>query len=112
MNVKVTLSIPCQNYYEETEIYDIKDRNCFSYTDKQGTQCELCVYEEGICLFRHTNEYLAELHLLDSQYAKITSAEGIVKIDVKVLDFRINSDILIMTYLIDDEERIIQIKYF
>ena len=63
-------------------------------------------------MFRQTNDYLIELHLLDKQYAKITSAEGIIKFDIKVLDFKINSDILIMIYLIEDEERIIEIEYY
>lgn len=112
MNARVSLRNLSQDYYEETEVNDIEDRNCFNYTDRQGIQCEICVYEQGLCLFRHTNEYLIELHLLDKQYAKITSAEGIVRFDVKVLDFRSNSDILIMHYLIDDEERIIEIKYY
>ena len=112
MNAQVTLKIPCQDYIEETTVLNITDRCCFAYTDKQGTQCEMCVYDNGLCLFRQTNEYLMELHLLDNQYAKITTPEGIVKFDVKVLDFKINSDILIMIYLIDGEERIIEIKYY
>ena len=112
MNALVTLKIPGKDYYEETVVSDIEDRSCFSYTDSQGVQCEICVYDEGICMFRQTNDYLIELHLLDNQYAKITSAEGIIKIDIKVLDFSINSDILIMIYLIEDEERIIEIKYY
>ena len=112
MNVSVTLKIPSKDYIEETTVFDIADRCCFSYMDEQGTQCEMCVYDNGICLFRQTNEYLMELHLLDNQYAKITTPEGIVKFDVKVLDFKINSDILIMIYLIEDEERIIEIKYY
>ena len=112
MNALVTLKIPGKDYYEETVVSDIEDRSCFSYTDSQGVQCEICVYDEGICMFRQTNDYLIELHLLDNQYTKITSAEGIIKIDIKVLDFSINSDILIMIYLIEDEERIIEIKYY
>lgn len=112
MNALVTLKIPSQDYCEETAVCDITDRSCFSYIDKEGVQCEICVYDEGICMFRQTNDYLIELHLLDKQYAKITSAEGIIKFDIKVLDFKINSDILIMIYLIEDEERIIEIKYY
>ena len=112
MNALVTLKIPNQDYCEETAVCDITDRSCFSYTDKEGVQCEICVYDEGICMFRQTNDYLIELHLLDKQYAKITSAEGIIKFDIKVLDFKINSDILIMIYLIEDEERIIEIEYY
>ena len=112
MNALVTLRNPSQGYYEETAVEDIADRSCFSYMDKQGVQCEICIYDNGICVFRQTNKHLIELHLLDNQYVKITSAEGIIRFDVKVLDFRINSDILIMIYLIDDEERIIEIKYY
>ena len=112
MNALVTLKIPSQDYFEETAVKDIADRSCFSYIDDQGVQCEICVYDEGICMFRQTNDYLIELYLLDNQYAKITSAEGIIKFDIKVLDFKINSDILVMIYLIDGEERIIEIKYY
>ena len=112
MNALVSLSNPSQNYYEETEILNIDDRSCLNYVDNKGVQCEICVYDEGLCLFRQTNEYLIELHLIDDPYGKITSAEGIIKFDIKVLDFKSNSDILIMIYLIDDEERIIEIKYY
>ncbi len=112
MNALVTLKVPSQDHKEETIVSNIINRSCFSYTDRQDVQCEICIYDDGLCIFRQTNEYLIELHLIGNSYAKITSAEGIVKFDIKVVDFRINSDILIMIYLIDDEERIIEIKYY
>ena len=103
---------PNTAYHDEVHIKDIADKNSFSYVDNQNVRCRINIYDDGLCLLRKTNEYELELDLRDQKYAKISSKEGIVKFDVKVLDFTINSDILIMRYLIDDEERIIEIKYY
>ena len=71
----------------------------------------MCVYDDGLCFFRQSEDHLLELHLKSNNYAKITAPEGICKFEVKVLEFHLNSDILVMHYLIDDEERIIKIIY-
>ena len=111
VNAKVSLSNPGSGYFDEVIVEDIADRNCFSYTDNENFLCEICVYEDGLCLFRQGEDHLLELHLKSGHYAKITTAEGIFKIEVKVLEFQLNSDILVIRYLIEDEERIISINY-
>jgi hypothetical protein len=112
MNAEVSLSNPSAGYFDVVTIENIEDKNCFSYADNEGFLCEMCVYEDGLILFRQGKDHLLELHLKEEKYAKITSAEGSCKLDVKVVDFMIDSDILVLHYLIDDEERIIKIKYY
>ena len=111
MNALVSLSNPGSDYFDEVLVEDIVNKYCFSYTDNENCFCEACVYDDGLCYFRQADDHLLELHLKDDNYAKITTEEGILKIDVKVLAFTLNSDILVMRYLINDEERIIRINY-
>ena len=111
MDALVSLHNLSDETIDEVLVKNIENKYCFSYLDNNGVQCEICVYDDGLCLFRQTNDYLMELHLKSSNYAKITSSEGIIKIDVIVLDFSIKGDILKMHYLVNDEERIIKIKY-
>ncbi len=111
MNAIVSLSHPASGYYDEVAVKDIADKNCFSYCDNDGSLCEMCVYQDGLCFFRQGEDHLLELHLKTNNYAKITAPEGICKLDVKVVAFQMNNDILVMHYLISDEERIIKIKY-
>ena len=111
INAKVSLSNPADDYFDEVLVENIADRNCFSYTDNDGFLCEMCVYDDGLCLFRQGDDHMLELHLKTDYYAKITSPEGVCKIDVKVVDFKYHSDILEMHYLINDEERLIKINY-
>ena len=111
MKASVSLSHPESGYFDEVFVEDILDRNCFSYTDNQGCLCEMCIYDDGLCFFRQDEDHLLELHLKSNLYAKVTSTEGIVKFDVKTVDFKTDGDILVMHYLIDDEERIIEVKY-
>jgi len=112
MNALVSLHILSDETIDEVLVKNIENKYCFSYLDNNDVQCEICVYDDGLCLFRQTNDYLMELHLKSSNYAKITSSEGIIKIDVIVLDFSIKGDILKMHYLVNDEERMLQIKYY
>ena len=100
---------------EETDVVvavDIEDRNCFTYIDNQLCACQMCIYEDGICFFRQAEDHLTELHLKGNNYAKITTEEGIIRFDAKVVDFNINDDILEMHYILNDEERIIRINYY
>ena len=111
MNAKVSLTNTNDNYYEEVIVENIENRNCFTYVDKEKANCEMCIYDDGICFFKESKDHLLELHLKAHNYAKITTEEGSFKIDIKVIDFISNSDILIMRYLIDDEERVIKIEF-
>ncbi len=111
MNATISLSDPASGYRDEVFVEDIGSRNCFSYTDNVGSLCEMCVYEDGLCFFRQSEDHLLELHLKSSNYAKITAPEGVCKFDVKIVEFQNIGDILVMHYLIEGEHRIIEVKY-
>ena len=111
MTALITLTNPLDNHKDEVIVEDIEDKRCFTYVDNEGAICEMCIYDEGICLFRQQNDYQLELHLDGNNYAKITTTEGSVNFDLKVVDFSVNSDILVMHYIVNDEARIIEIKY-
>ncbi len=112
MNARVSLSNPSASYFDEVEVMGIEDQNHFSYRDNEGSKCEMFISDGGLCLFKQAEDHELELHLLDNNYAKISSAEGIIQIDAKVVAYYINSDILVMRYLISDEERTIRIQYY
>lgn len=110
MAVSITLSDNTD--YVDTVIVDsVDNKRCFSYTDNEKNKCNLTVYDTGICLIKECEDHLLELHLHNDSYAKITTQEGVVKLDAKVVDFLINDDILVMRYIIDDVERKIEINY-
>ena len=111
MVASVTLSNPSDNYQDTVIVKDIENKRCFTYTDNEGSICEMCIYDDGLCLFKQQNDYQLELHLDGNNYAKITTIEGSIKFDVKVVDFSVNSDILVMHYIVNDEARIIEIKF-
>jgi len=112
MTALITLESLNDNYHQESYAYNLDDKNCFTYLDEEKMNCEICVYDDGICLFRQCPDHLLELHLADKKYAKIYTDEGFLQFDVKVVDFKKNSDILLMRYILNDEERTITIKYY
>ena len=112
VNAIVSLLNPLQNYVDIVDIHNIPDRKHFFYHDNDEAECEMSVFDDGICLYRKAADHSLELHLRSDNYARISSEEGIIKIDVKVVDFQNNSDILVMRYLIDDEERTIKLEYY
>lgn len=112
VNAIVSLFNPSQNYVDIVDIHNIPDRKHFFYRDNDEAECEMSVFDDGICLYRKAADHSLELHLRSDKYARISSEEGIIKIDVKVVDFQNNSDILVMRYLIDDEERTIKLEYY
>lgn len=111
MTVEIVLTDLSTGEVDKANAVDIDDKRCFQYTDNAGNLCEICIYEEGLCLFKQTDDYLLELHLRCNYYAKITSQEGEIKLDAKVVDFLEKDDILVMRYVIDDIEREIKIIY-
>lgn len=111
MIASIILTNPADNYKDEIIVRDIEDKRCFTYVDKEGAICEMCIYDDGLCLFKQQNDYQLELHLNGDNYAKITTTEGTIKFDIKVVDFSVNSDILVMHYIVNDEARIIEVKF-
>ena len=96
---------------DEVLVEKPQSKRCFSYIDNEKCNCEMCIYDEGICFFRESEDHLLELNLRKNKYAKITSQEGEIKLDAKVVDFIQNDDILVMRYIIEDQEREIRVIY-
>jgi len=111
MNAEVSLSDPSRRYNDTCFVENLEERNCFSYIDNDGNPCRMNVYDDGICLLRKCPDHLLELHLREEGYALITTEEGSCKINVKMVDMVANGDILVLHYLVEDDERIIKIKY-
>ena len=90
----------------------IDDPRHFFYFDTYECQVEVFADEEGITLFRQGEDHLTELFLRGRSFVRITSEEGCFQFNVKVLAFERNDDILMLRYLLDEDEREIVIKYF
>ena len=112
MNVSIILDNLTASSREETIVENVENRRCFTYVDPHSVLCEICIYDDGLCLFRQDDDHILELHLREPAHARIITEEGILKIDVKVVDFYFIDDILVMHYLIDDEMREIRIQYY
>lgn len=110
MTLSITLT-DNDGYKDTVVVEDVDNKNCFSYVDNENNNCELCVYDSGLCLFKECEDHLLELHLHNSNYAKITTKEGVIKLDAKVVDFLANDDIVVMRYIIEDVERQIEVLY-
>ena len=111
MTISVILTDFSNNLSDEVTVENTESKRCFSYTDNQKCNCEMCIYDGSLCFFRETEDHLLELNLNESNYAKIVSQEGEIKLDVKVVDFIQNDDILVVRYIIEEQEREIRIIY-
>lgn len=112
MVVTISITLSDNNGYIDTVVVnDVIDKNCFNYVDNENNDCKLCVYERGIVLYKQCDDHSLELDLNEGSYAKISTKEGDIKLDAKVVDFLINDDILVMRYIIEDVERKIEVSY-
>lgn len=111
VNVKVSLSNKISGYHDELIVADIEDPDHFSYLDNDGSLCEIEISPKGLRLFKSSHDHLLNLYLDGDNYAEIITGEGKLRIDVKVLDFTFDSDILVIRYLIEDEERVIELRF-
>lgn len=111
MTVDIVLKDKSAGLVDRVHVDCIADRKHFKYLDNENCQCNIDVYDDGICLYKQSKEYSLLLSLKGKGYAKIISAEGEIEIEAKVVDFIENDDILVVHYIIDDIEREIQIIY-
>lgn len=111
MNAKVTIKDDV-----ETNIcnaYDISSKEAFDYEDNEGGKSHINVYNSGVIINRVAKEHTSFIHLIeDDSYIKVTTNEGEIKLNVKVIEKSINNDIVIIVYKIDDIEKTLQIEYF
>lgn len=112
MTVTVSLKNLNERTVDEVMIEEVKDNNNFSYLDNEGCICDVSVYNDGINITRHAQGYTLEIITHKENVIRITSSEGTLNLPIKVIDFISNNDILAMHYLLEDEERIVEIKYY
>lgn len=111
VKVEIVLIDLSNNTRLDSSACDVVDRNHFNYVDKDGLYCKVDIYETGICLFRKGDNYSLNLDLNEGRFAEISTAEGVLKLNAKVVDFSENNDILVMRYIIEGNEREIRIIY-
>lgn len=111
VEIKVILINNTDKSRDEVIVKDAKSKDSFTYYDNYNCLCKMKIFAEGIILIRQAKDHMLELNLCKKPYAKISSEEGIIQFDTKVVDFKQNNDILVMHYLIDEEDRIIEINF-
>ena len=88
-----------------------EDPSHFTYWDDEDHFHEVFIDEGGMTLFRHDDDHLTELFFRERSYVRVTGEEGTFQFDAKVLAFERNDDILLLRYLIDDEEKVLEIVF-
>lgn len=111
MKASVILTDSSINYTDQVDIEYIDNKYSFSYVDNQNNMCDIRVFDDGICLLRKSLDHTLQLNLRKKAYAVITTSEGSIEIDTKVVDFIENDDILVVRYVVDNIERQIKIVY-
>ena len=107
---KIILRNPNEKYEEINEfIYD--DKNNFSYYDFDKNKVEIKLNKNELLLHKISKEYELELSLKNNGYAKIITCEGIAKFDIKMVEFTQNNDNILVHYLVDGEDKVIEIIY-
>ena len=89
----------------------INNKDDFSYIDNDNSICDIRVFDDGIQINKKNSGYILNLCLRQNPYAFIETNEGKLKFDVKIVDFNKNNDILVMRYVLSEQEHEIQIRY-
>lgn len=99
------------NSFDTSEANNIESKDDFTYLDNNDCLCRIQVMQDGIIVNKKSDSYNMELNLTNNSYCILTTSEGEIKFDVKVVDFNKKNDILVMRYVINDIERKIEINY-
>ena len=111
MSIKVRLICENEHYYDEVIIDDYINKYSFEYLDNDNYKCKMFINDKGLILNRISDDHQLELHLMDDAYALITSSLGELKFDIKIVDFNFNNDILVIRYLLEDVDRVIEVEF-
>lgn len=111
MTGSVILTDLSTNLIDKVDIQNIENRHSFDYLDNAGDACHVSIFDDGLNLTKKSKDHKLNLNLRRDCFAEIETAEGVIKLDAKVVDFNENNDILVMRYLIDNIEREIRIIY-
>ena len=94
-----------------SDILHIEVKNNFSYLDDENNSINIRIYGDGLVINKKAKDYELELNLRTNSYIKITNCEGIMKFDNKVVDFIVNNDNIYVRYLVEGQEKKLEIKY-
>lgn len=94
-----------------TNITNIENKDNFSYFDDEKNYINIKTFDDGITLNKKAKDYELELNLRKDGFVKIINCEGIMNFDIKVVDFILNNDNMLVRYLVEGQEKKLEIKY-
>lgn len=111
--MKISICLRNINTNEIDTVYIEKPNNlrCFKYVDSYNCDCQMHIFDNELSFLRKSTDHELQLHFGKTNYAKIISNEGEISIDIKLVDFIVNDDIVVVRYIIENEEREIKIDY-
>ena len=109
-------TISLTNFNEKTMdqviVEEIEDKNDFFYLDNQNCECHVIASKNSFSLIRKADDHALEIHAdRQNPFILVSSVEGELKLDIKVVDLFIFNDILEIRYILDSEERLLTISY-
>lgn len=111
MNIDIELLDLGDKHITKYVATNIEDRNHFFYVDDEQAKCELTIYDDGVVIIRKKDDYFLNLNLRNECFASVSSKEGVIKLNIKIVDFLKNDDIVVMRYVVENQEREIKIIY-
>ena len=111
MKVKIEIinSLGKEIIYSE----DVNDRKHFFYEDSDKAKNEVIIFDDGLQIKRNGNTHSTFLSLRENEnsFVSVTSREGNIIFNAKVLELNINNDIITLVYKIEEDTNSIIIKY-
>lgn len=112
MQATITLTNINEKTMDQVIVEDIKNKNDFSYLDNQNCVCHILVDKNDFVFFRKAQDHDLEIHVNNKKsYIMVSSSEGQLELNIKVIDFINFNDILEIRYVLDSEERLLSISY-
>ena len=92
---------------------DITDKNHFFYEDADNAKNEVIIFNDGLQIKRNGSTHSTFLLLRDNEnsFVSVTSREGNIIFNAKVLELNINNDIITLVYKIEEDTNSIIINY-
>ena len=98
---------------EIINVENIIDRNHFFYEDNDNARNEVSIFDNGIDIKRNSNTHSTFLSLRENEnsFVSITSREGNLIFNAKVLELNTNNDIITLVYKVEEDTNSIIINY-
>lgn len=106
----LTIEDKNDNYLETIEFKDILDKNTFSYVDEDEA-CFVSVKDDEITINRRLISHNTRLIFNENPLIEISTNEGTLKFNPKVIENKKNNGIITIVYTINDTIKELRIKY-